>query len=224
MSEQIRAQGIYDTRTMTFLEEKNIPYVGLDFRPKSFNFLPQYKFFEIVENSKNLNSKLCFHYCDEQNFVIQKMIDDIQNGYEGARPCGLKHGDYLLEFSDVQETSYYNSFKTDFYWHYKPISEFKDILKSNYLKGIVLDFKFLKELHEENNFHNFVNNFYQLFLERKDTVKLILEVDWDDDIFPSIWNFFDFSIISLPVNNKVEVCYRNVDLNKFSQYLGHYGV
>ena len=52
---------------------------------------------------------------------------------------------------------------------------------------------------------------------------LILRVDWDDNIIPSLLDYFDFEFISLSLNSKVEICYRNIDLNRMEKGLKYLG-
>lgn len=217
---RLRIDGVYDLRTLETLKEQEIKDFTFDFRPLSFNFLQQYKFMEFVESLSQTHSlsqsQLFCHFSNESKDVVEKIKNDYLEQYP--------RDNFQLEFSDIQDVEYYKSFETDFIWHYQNIANARDIVKISSLRGLVLDYQFLAELHEQNLLDAFYNNFYQLIRHKITTpgFKIILQADWDSDFFPSLFDFFDFHLLSLPINSKIEVCYRNVDLNKVGQNIHFY--
>lgn len=217
---RIRIDGVYDLRTLHSLQNIEIKDLGFDFRPLSFNFLQQYKFMDFVEDlkqSQTLNElKLYCHFCDESNDVIQKIKNDYLELYPKDQ--------LMLEFSDFREASFYRNLEHDFIWHYKAEFGVLDILKVPNLRGIVLDYHFLHQLHLDGVFDAFFNHFMQQILPKLRTpgFQLILHCDWDSDLFPSLFDFVDFQMITLSINSKIEVCYRNVDISKATQNIHFY--
>ena len=222
----IRIEGIYDLRTMKQLQDfSEVKSFDFDFRPTSFNFLQQYKMLEILEASYDSKSQYFLHYRDEKDFVIKKMIDDLKEFFSTHFGSLGIINNFFLEFSDENEFSFYDQFDQNYYWHYNPKRTIKEVRDAKYLKGICLDHSFLEDLHNKGQLYQFVQNFTQSFLPMMFQKKmgLILRVDWDDNIIPSLLDYFDFEFVSLSLNSKVEICYRNVDLNRMKKGLNYLG-
>lgn len=217
---RIRIDGVYDLRTLHLLKDIEIKDLGFDFRPLSFNFLQQHKFMDFVEVLKGSNTLKDFmlycHFCEESVDVINKIKNDYLELYPKEQ---LK-----LEFSDFRPAEFYRQLDHDFIWHYKAEFGVLDILKAPNLRGIVLDYHFLHQLHLDGVFDAFFNHFMQQVLPKLKTpgFQLILKCDWDSDLFPSLFDFVDFQMISLAINSKIEICYRNVDTSKASENIHFY--
>ncbi|OUR94870.1 hypothetical protein A9Q84_17330 [Halobacteriovorax marinus] len=215
MEGRFRVEGIYDNRTLQRLQDLNLKDLSFDFRPRSFNFLQQHTFMELVENIST-EDRLYLHFENEADFVVEKILTDLL--------ISRSRDKVLLEFSDDQSVEYYEKFKSPFYWHYNSQSKNANLIaKSKYLKGMIIPFSELLKSFENNTLHNFTNNFHAQFFNVMEINKceLVLRMDWDSNLFSSIVEYFDFSLISIPINNKVEVCYRNVDLTKVQQHVSH---
>lgn len=213
MSKLVKVAGVYDKRTIQRLKEVGIDQLSFDFRARSFNFLQQHAFMELQEDLA-LDENIYLHFENEADFVIHKILDDLKDRRNAKN--------ITLEFSDLMPVEFYESFKKPFIWHYNfDYKDFENINKSKYIKGIVLRFSDLLKLHEDGVLHNFCNNFHALFINllSNEDFKLTLELDWDSNLFSSISEFFDFDLISIPISNKVEICYRNVDLSKVQNHV-----
>jgi hypothetical protein len=209
----MKIDGIYDQKTIQTLIESKVQDLAFDFRPKSFNFLQQHKFLELLENNFNEKTNYFLRYSYEKDFVVQKMLDDFHEKYTTEN--------LYLEFSDFQASKYYDSFKTPFFWHYRSDVNPIEILKSEYIRGIVIPFNLIEEGHHQGNFFSFVQGLLQLvypFIHEK-KLEIHLGVDWDSDIFPTLFDTLDIDCVSLPINNKIEICYRNVDSQKMSDHI-----
>ena len=205
MSIRIRIDGVYDIRTLKSLIENQVYDISFDFRPKSFNFLQQYKFEEIYQQYKNHSLNFYLKFSEEQTFVVENIIKDKSSQ------------NVFLEFDDNNSLEYYEQFKMKFFYHYnfsRPISE---IIASPLLEGLIIPFGLLEQRQEKGNLLQMTSNFLTQIGNKK--IKLILEGDWDSNLFPSLFELFDFDLYSLPVNHKIEVCYRNVDLNAMTKSL-----
>ena len=64
MEGRFRVEGIYDKRTLQRLQDLNLKDLSFDFRPRSFNFLQQHTFMEIVENIST-EDRLYLHFENE---------------------------------------------------------------------------------------------------------------------------------------------------------------
>lgn len=213
MDSRLRVEGIYDKRTIQRLKQSGLVDLCFDFRVRSFNFLQKHIFEELLDEvSHDDNIYLLFE--NEADFVIKSIVEVAQ------KKC--KKENIFLEFSDDQDSSFYESFGLSYIWHYQSSSKnITNISSSSLLKGISLSFNELLETHNKAMLHNLSINFHALFsklLLGQEGI-LILSLDWDSNLFSSIIEYFDFDIVSMAINNKVEVCYRNVDLSKVQDHV-----
>jgi hypothetical protein len=82
-------------------------------------------------------------------------------------------------------------------------------------RGLIFNFEFFEELHRSRSLNNFANNFHtKYYTALAENCLMLLKIDWNNDLLTSIFDLFEFNLISFPINSKIEVCYRNVDLNK----------
>ena len=208
MDSQFRVEGIYDKRTLQSLKDLKLKDLSFDFRPRSFNFLQKKLLEELLEDVSQ-DDTVYLHFENEADFVIKNILES------ATKKCEKKN--IILEFSGNQTAEYYESFNHDFLWNYDPSSEhLDDILKSKLLKGLIIPLSIINEEHRKGNIINFSKELHsKIFnLLSKDSGMLILSMDWDSNLFSSLVQYFDFDLISIPINNKIEVCYRNVDLSK----------
>ncbi|WP_127716438.1 hypothetical protein [Halobacteriovorax sp. HLS] len=213
MDSRLRVEGIYDKRTVQRLKQSGLKDLSFDFRVRSFNFLQKHIFEELLDEVSH-DDQIYLLFENEADFVIESIIEVAQT------KC--KKENIILEFSDDQSASFYESFGMSYIWHYQSDSKnMANISSSNLLKGINLSFTDLLDAHNKVTLHNLSVNlhatFSKLFLDESGL--LILNLDWDSNLFSSIVEYFDFDIISMAINNKVEVCYRNVDLSKMQDHV-----
>ena len=91
---KLRIEGVYDIRTVQYLKGQGIEDFSFDFRPKSFNFLQQYRFFEIIERCFHKNLRFFLKYQNEKDFIVQKMLNDIKEKWLGTYDIGKN---FILE-------------------------------------------------------------------------------------------------------------------------------
>ncbi len=216
MTNQLKVTGIYDRKTLKMLNTAGVNKVGFDFRVKSFNFLQQYLFLELMESSYQPFSKYYLQYQDEADFVIQKMIDDLFQQVEIQR----SDNSIFLEFSDIKSAQFYDQFKLPFCWHFQDFDGLIEVIRSQYITGIVVGYQLLEHLHKSENLDEFVTAFKRITKSKK--LELTLAIDWDADIFPSISEYINFDIHSFAINQKTEISYRNVDMIAVKKHLQQY--
>ncbi|MCY4523731.1 MAG: hypothetical protein OXB84_03220 [Halobacteriovoraceae bacterium] len=208
MNREIRIDGVYDEKTILGLKDIPVRNINFDFRPKSFNFLQHYRFMQILEKIYNTTQRYFLHFNNESNNMIFKFLNDLDKRYQMS-------DNFILEFSDHQRLDFYQQFDHPFFWHYRPEKIFDELLEIPQFKGLVLPHSFLTGLHEQGKLNNFTRNFHQLFYGKKKTsIELALSLEWNADIFPSLFDLFEFDMICFTINNQVEHGYRqiNVDL------------
>jgi hypothetical protein len=212
-----KINGLYDSRTIKRLKELGCSKFCFDFRVRSFNFLQQHQFLSILDDVYSTSDEITLRYENEADFVIQKMVDDLKE----VEKINTKHN-IVLEFSDDLGPDFYDQFETPYYWHYSKGVKLSKIKKAKFLKGIIIPFSILEEAHEDDQYYNFVNNFHSMFVspERENKLDIGLDIDWTSNLLPSLTEFFDFSFLSISINDKVESCFRNVNLDKLSTSYG----
>ncbi len=207
-----RIEGIYDHRIIQSLRELGIDHFGFDFRPTSFNFLQQHLFQDLALQYLTSSDQVYLHFCNEKDFIITKIISETPLT-RGSR------GQVLLEFSDSLDINFYQKFNVPFVWHYRPDRNLNDFLYHPLFCGLVFDISFIEGVYEREQLRSLaINLSTQIHKARPQGLPLYLTRKWTSDVLPSFFEYFDFSIISLPIDSSVEVCYRNVDLFLFRDH------
>ena len=214
-----KIDGIYDGSTFKNLYDLGIRNFGIDCRPRSFNFLQQYKFLELIEKYYQLDFKFYLIYQNEQEFVIKKMIDDIKELMEKKTGIASLNNQFILEFLDHKDPKFYDAHNCPYFYHLDEIKEIPKIELMKNLTGIVLHNKILQQLHSGGIFNGFLKDFYKYAPKN---IPLMLFIDWNEEILTSALEFFTIHKIILPINSKVEISYRVVDFPKIKKVLPLY--
>lgn len=230
MKRSIRIEGIYDLETIHHLQELPSPVENFvfDLRPKSFNFLQHYRLMDIMEHSHTTpaeeapHHRYFLHFCQESESVIQKFLLDIKGTYGDGKSS------IFLEFSDGLSLDFYQHFQHPFYWHYRPETAdglgLQELLATPLLKGLIFPYSFLQSLHEQGTLDDFAEHFHTLATATThDDKELVLALNWESDVFPSLFDLFDFSMLSLPIDEKVQWGYRRVNFTRLKEELAQHG-
>jgi hypothetical protein len=212
LTPRIKFNGIYDKRTVKFLNENHIFDFSLDFRPRSLNFIQ----IHLAQKITMLNTLSNFYleFDNERDFIIKKVVEDLLVHTPKER--------LFLEFSDHQDSHFYEQFNCPYYLNIDSLSKITpSFLCGSNLKGVIFDGRFLASQHQNGTFASFVNSFYTIIKNNSIDLEICLFRDWTLDLFPSIDAYFDFDKICLPINSNIEKCFRNVDLNKIGSELKH---
>jgi len=213
----LKFNGVYDERTVRFLSEEGVKDFALDFRPRSLNFIQTHLACDIIKQFPLSYFYLQFE--NEKEFVVSNILNEVDDF------VGKNH--LILEFSGREDASYCDQFKRPFSVVIDHINHLtSDSLKGSYLNSVVLDGYFLKEIHEDGLLEKLLKTLFKTLGKRALDIPMFLQSDWGLDLFPSLCEYFDFQKVSYSINNKVEICFRNVDLVKVSKELLHvkYGV
>ena len=204
MDYRFRIEGIYDLKTLHLLEASKIREFTFDFRPKSFNFIQIYLFKELL-NSGVLFKNIYLQFSNEKEFIIDEIVKEI--------PQELKDRAYLDIIGDYD----FSKLPLSFYWNFDLERDWRSILKERNLKGLIFPYELLARLNDQNRFIDFIKLFYeQINLAGRNDLDIYLAIDWDSDIFPSLLDMMNFNGLSMPVNSKIEVAYRQLDGVKFT--------
>ena len=85
-------------------------------------------------------------------------------------------------------------------------------------RGLIFNFSFFEDLHKRGILNNFIANFYTYYKKHlSEDKQIVMRIDWNDNVFPSLFDYLDIDLMSFSINDKIEVCYRNVDLKKLTE-------
>ena len=221
MSSRIKIDGTYNQYTITMLEGMKINDFSFDLRPKSFNFVQEYILLGIIKEVFRPWNRYYFHFENEKEYVIEKILNDVKETAGKTDSAINPVENIFLEFSDGLTAEYYESFKTPYVFHLDERHRLEDFLASKYLKAINLSYSYLHHLHQCGKLGEFAGSFFKQIkrLEQLSKIEVILSLDWNEDIFPSLFHYFQFNVISLPLNHKVELSYRNLDYELLKKYM-----
>lgn len=208
MEHDLKIEGIYDQRTLKLLKEKGLRDFGFNFSPKSFNFIQEHVFINELIPLLDPNDRIHLHFVRSNDPMIEKVIND-------AERAGVTRNHIYIECDEwVNEPE---TFGVYYYLNHHSQLDLNQC-KGDFFAGIIFDFSYFNELHGRGVLNNFITNFYTHFSKvlTKDK-KIILRADWNTNIFPSLFDYFDFDLLSLSINSKIEICYRNVDLTKLTK-------
>jgi hypothetical protein len=198
--------GVYDLRTIKSLQEKKVNHFAFDFRPRSLNFIQEHLCLKLLKSISFDHIYLQFE--NEKPYIIERIFKNVRDSFGGEVSVEV--------FGSLPEIE---TFHFPFFYNIKYESIPVEVVNHPNLKGYSIDAKFLKLLKDNGSFEGWLNSFYTLNAARSSELVHILSRDWDDDIFPTLYDLLDFDLISLSINSKVELCYRNVDLKKLEQHL-----
>jgi hypothetical protein len=207
MKSSHRISGIYDYRTIQHLNEHKINHFSFDLRPRSLNFIQEYRLLEILEKTQLGTVYLQFQ--NEKPYIVERIYNNCLKAFSG---------NVYVEYSGHIDNELVVGSKIPFLAHVEN-KELGKLYINDLCQGHVFSYEFLKDLQVRGEFLNWVTSYYQIFNAKSFNLLQILNLDWDSDVFPTLFEYFDFDLLSLPINNKIEVCYRNVDLNKVSTHL-----
>lgn len=208
MAHNFKIEGIYDQRTLKLLKAQGLKDFGFNFSPRSFNFIQEHVFLvelvPLLDESDNIH----LHFARSNDPMISKVIFDLKiNGIKTERL--YLNCDEWVETPESLGIKYYLNYVSDINMSY---------CKSSLFSGMIFDFNFFEDLHHRGVLNNFISNFYTHFNKLlNDEKKIILRIDWDNNLMPSLFDYFEFDLMSFPINSKIEICYRNVDLKKLSR-------
>ena len=235
----VRIEGLYDIRTVNFLIEQGIHHFGFDFNPKSLNFIQYHLFLEIYAQYLGKRQNTYLNFENDSPLIINhhtKALSELieREGFtQGELPLYLELADGSQDYLSKFELGPFRGILP----HYRPgVSEYslKECCQHEKVTGIFLHYADLLEMHHNGTLFPFVQNFYEQTLNQqvknqddssdtpKEEFKVGLISDWQDDLYQSILDLFDFDLISFKISGEVEVCFRNVDLNKVGKSLGQF--
>ncbi len=210
MSPKIRIDGVYDHTTFNHLSNLGIEDFLFDCRPLSFQFIQQHCLNDILIEYQRPFQNYYLQFSDEKDFVIEKLLRDLKETLQNPQE---EKKEVFLEFSGQEEVEFMESFQTPFYKQIENTTYLRPLLSSLYLKGLVFPFSYFEEL-KANNELDWFQDYFEQEVAQLPSLDIILKLDWDDNVFGSLFDRFPFKQVSFPINANVESAYRQVNLQK----------
>lgn len=213
MATQFMITGIYDQDTLKFLKEMGLSQFGFNFSPRSFNFLQEYILFEQLLPQLDFTDQIYLFFDHNLDPMWKKIYKDLSV----QLPQMLEQVTFVFNEWRPSSQELYKHFM--FNYHSLASENFKT---ENLNNRFLFEFSTLEKLHFKGQLNSFIGNFYLRFPKRVNEGvhnKNILLVDWDSHFMASLVEYLDIEILCLPINRKVEICYRNVNLKLLKKEL-----
>jgi hypothetical protein len=209
MEQKLRIDGIYDKRTLKHLKTLGLKDFCFDFSPKSFNFIQEYVFLEQILNLLEPKDRIFLHFSRSNDSMVFKLIEDLKKMGHSLKNVYFEFDEWSSEVNPID-------FSYNYLLNFTKDSDSAKLIGENF-KGFIFNFEFFEVLHRSNLLHNFASNFYTRYQSKLGENNLmLLKIDWHNNLLTSLFDLFEFNLLSFPINSKIEVCYRNVDLKKLS--------
>ena len=207
-----RILGIYDKSTFQLSEKLGVHQMGFDFRPKSFNFFQGHCFIELLNVKNRPHYQYFLHYANERDFVIHKMLADID------KYTDVERDQLTLVFSGNEGLDFYQQFNLPFAWYFENLKSLKGSIESPLLTEVILSYLEIEFFHGQGKAISLLNEIKQL-CSGDSNLALSLRLPWELDTVASIFDFFHFNHYLLSISSQVEKSYRLVDSDKFTRHV-----
>lgn len=209
MSYRIRIDGIYDQRTLKHLKQTEVRDFCFDFSPRSFNFVQEYVFLEQLIPLLTERDRIFVHFNRSNDPMVKKLAEDLSKN-------GVEPGRLYFEFDEWSPDVNAQEFEYNYLLLFSGDQNVSKSMGKNFC-GFVFEFSFLEDLFHKKILQTFASNFYTRFGARMtESHFCILKMQWQSNLLTSLFELFEFNLLSMPISAEIEVCYRNVDLKKLS--------
>lgn len=215
MMTALSLSGLYSISNLKWFESLGHDSFELDLRPRSFQFLPHYQAHELM-NTAAPTTKFRIHFENENSLLVDKFIAD------------CNHAAVTYIFSGERDIDIFAGIKRPFLIEINaqnaPLLKTSELVSTNYFKGFIFDYSYL---HFELMNSNLAELLKQLvpWLARG-TFELGPKFKFDQDVAPSLWDYFQFNACTLDLSSKVETGYRQFSQelfkNEFSKFTSLY--
>ena len=208
---KLKFDGVYDSRTLIELKREGIDHFSFDFNPRSFNFIQERVFLNLLENVLNETDKIFLHFISNKDFMAQKIYEEILKKRGNLHNIYFEFDDFFVEENLPKEMVFFVLYHPSIF-----------LIQKNYenLAGFIFSHELLAKVDQESNLVHFYSNFFTHFHPYNlETKKFILKLGLNEVVNKKSLDMFDFDIVSFALTSEVEVCYRNVDLAKLKSKL-----
>jgi hypothetical protein len=214
----LKIHGVYDIQTIKRLKSLGINSFAFDFRPTSFNFIPQHICLELIEDWIHESDQISLFFDQDSPIVIKEIYENIRQTYfKRFQEAPLNK--LQLNFSYAYDLQFLAELAVPFKCYFYGHEQFSAMLSSPYFKGVILQYPDLKDLFQQNKLELFQQQLQEL--EKKAHRKIDYEVmmDWNIEVLPEIEAMYKNAEWTLPIGQDIELDYRKVDLNRMDEKL-----
>jgi hypothetical protein len=203
---KFKFDGIYDSRTLVELKTQGVDHFCFDFNPKSFCFIQERVFLDLLKNHISDFDKVFLHFSSNKDFMVIKIHEEILKIRGNLKNIYFEFDEYFLESNLPNNLNFLLLYQPSIFLHTK---------KLDGLAGFIFPYNLLEEVNKNTNIVQFYGNFFNHFKNYDlDSKLIVLRLNWDDKINSKCVEIFDFNLVSFPINSEIEICYRNIDLAK----------
>jgi hypothetical protein len=197
-----KINGVYDLQTLHQIKDFGVDCVTFDMRPTSMNFIQLYKIKDMLLECGSMFDKFFLHFANEKDFMIENALTELSE---------LDIDDKIfIEFDDLRSATFYEQFNRNYIWTYNKHVDLEKLFQSTHFQVLKLDEQTIASLEVSGELFSVLKNIFEL--KSKIGFEVEISCSWRTSIPMSIFDFFEFDIISLSINEMVENSYRNINM------------
>lgn len=183
--------GCYDSKTLETLKKSGATDFAFDLRGRSLNLIPFHELKNLLKDLKTSSVFLTF---------ANDRADTIYSYLNLLKDCPFE---FKLIFRDCQDVSFYKTMDAPFYWMFDPEGNWKEILNSSKIQGVLLPLKW-------QGHYQGLSGFWELIDARNLDVHLHAENFEETASIGQV----DEVMLSLDLTVEIESGFRSVDQKK----------
>lgn len=189
--------GVYDVQTLQTILDLGIHNIGFDLRGKSPNLIPFTQLTALLSKLSGRDVHLVFE--DDKETTVLSFLNLLKD----------QKATLVLEFRDAKSAEYYQSINHPFSWMFNPEAPWKEILKSEKIKSILLPLKWQETYKKLPELWDII--------ERRH-LKVYLHVSHVSELHSLLPQ--RGVVCSVDLGREVESGFRKVDQEKLKKFLG----
>lgn len=210
MDYQLKVNGIYDQRTLEAVVSMGIKHLGFCFRPLSPYLMASTTFFDEILPKIPFGSFVYFEFENQLDPMIRYLSEKLSSRNEAFQRVSI----CLVKITGNEECLFHSNQILEIRYDEENLKEAKFLKK---VSGLNLNYSQLQDMRKGQKFNHFFSSLEQFSL--RDELELEIRVSSEASLEKKDLNLFDIGRISLEINPELEVCYRNVNLEKLTRRL-----
>lgn len=210
MDYQLKVNGIYDQRTLEAVVSMGIKHLGFCFRPLSPYLMASNIFIDEILPKIPFGSFLYFEFENQLDPMIRYLSEKLASRNEAFQRVSI----CLVKITGNEECLFHSNQILEIKYDEENLKEATFLKK---VSGLSFNQSQLEDKRKGQKFNDFFSSLDQFAL--RDGLEFELRVLSDGALEKKDLNLFDIGRISLEINPGLEVCYRNVNLEKLTRRL-----
>ncbi len=199
----LKIDGIYDDGLWDNVIRGGITFLGFDFRPRSMNFLPEYRFLEWMETRFSTKHSYFLKFDHENPLFLEKIVNDLSSSLGGE----IIREQFFFEFEFEHRFDLLKELplKLSVYFREGLLREVSRAPEN--FRYLVLTGKELEEASAQNRLGYLWREVFEI-VKINPQIELVLKQEWRSSLLHSAIDMLPIRLLSLEVNNEVEEAYR----------------